>query len=217
MIKKIRIGARPSKLAIKQVEEIISKIDPIDFDIIIIETKGDRDKKTSLAGQEFSDFFTYEIEQKLIYGEIDIAIHSAKDLELAPPKELIIAAMTASISPFEALVSKENLTLAKLYKDSVVGTSSVNRKSAINRYRPDLIVKDIRGNVDERISQLDSGRYDAIVVAHAALLRLDLEDRVSEIISKDIIDPHPLQGRLAIQTRHGREDLIEIFRGLDEK
>jgi len=151
MRKKIRIGTRPSKLALKQVEEIISRTDGIDFDIVIIKTKGDRDKETPLAGQEFSDFFTYDIEQRLIYGRIDIAVHSAKDLEPILPKELIIASITASISPFEALASKDNLTLAQLSKDSVIGTSSANRKAAINRYRSDLIVKDIRGNVDERI------------------------------------------------------------------
>lgn len=217
MKKKIRIGTRPSPLALKQAEEIISRFDGVDFNIVRIETRGDRDKETPLAGQELSDFFTYDIEQRLIYGGIDVAVHSAKDLELTPPKELIIAAITACISPFEALVSKENLTLAQLPKGSVIGTSSVNRKAAINRYRPDLVVKDIRGNVDERIRQLDNGRYDAIVAADAALLRLGLEHRISEIISKDIIEPHPLQGRLAIQVRYDRDDIIEMFRGLDEE
>ena len=215
MLKNIRIGTRPSRLALKQVDEIALYLPGINFDIIPIETSGDRDKVTPLSRRENDDFFTYDIERALLEGEIDVAVHSAKDLEETPPAGLVIAAMTHSISPFECLISKRDLKLSELPPGAIVGTSSRKRKTAVTKFRRDLIVKDIRGNIDERIEQLDSGRFDAIITAHAALIRLGLEERISEIIPPDIIKPHPLQGRLSLQVHAERKDLIDLFRSVD--
>ena len=195
MSKIIRIGTRPSRLALKQVDEIKERFPHFYFEVITIKTKGDRDKITPLSEHEKSDFFTYEIEKALIEGVIDVAVHSAKDLEKATPKELILVAVTHSISLLECLISKGNFRLKDLPSGSVVGTSSKKRKEAIINFRRDFVVKDIRGNIDERLSQLDRGDFDAIIVAHAALLRLGYEERISEIIPRDIIEPHPLEGR----------------------
>jgi len=214
---KIRVGARSSRLAIKQAEEVQGLLPRLQMEIISIETAGDKDKKTPLLDHEESDFFTREIEEALIDGKIDAAIHSAKDLEKNMPKALAIAALTRSISRLESLVSKDNRALGDLEAGAIVGTSSSKRKEAVLRYRPDLIVKDIRGNIEERLSQLDTGDFDAIIIAHAALLRLGLGYRISQIIPEDILPPHPLQGRLAAQIRKDRIDLFEIFRRIHER
>jgi hydroxymethylbilane synthase len=217
MIETIRVGTRPSRLAIKQVEEIERRLRPqIRIDIVPIETEGDRDKITPLAQREGSDFFTYDIEKALYKGTIEAAVHSAKDLEQPALPGLVIAAMTASLSPFECLVSKNNRTLDGLPAGSRIGTSSRKRRAAVNRCCRDLIVKDIRGTIDERLKQLDDGDFDAIIIAHAALLRLGYEQRIAEIISPDIIEPHPLQGRLAVQVKNDRHDIIDVFRSLHD-
>jgi len=208
----IKVGTRPSRLAIKQVEEIKSYAHNVNIKIVPIETNGDKDKVTPLSQCEKTDFFTREIEKALLKGNIDAAVHSAKDLEEIPPKELVIAAITNSISPFECLVSRGKLTLQKLPQKAVIGTSSQKRKDAITSFRDDLVTKDIRGNIDERIRQLDEGFFDAIIIAHAALIRLEYQMRIAEIISPKIIEPHPLQGRLAIQVRSDRDDMIELFK-----
>jgi hydroxymethylbilane synthase len=211
----IKVGTRPSRLALKQVQEIKKLTNGISYEIVPIATNGDKDKKTPLILCEGSNFFTYEIEQALLSGCIDVAVHSAKDLETDMPKGLRLIGLTDSISPYDCLVSRPHGTLNTLKIGAIIGTSSQNRIEAIKKYRSDLVVKSIRGNVDERLNQLDIGEYDAIIVAHAALIRLDLINRISQIIPLDIIDAHPLQGRLAVQIREDRKDLIGIFRSLN--
>ncbi|MDP2905725.1 MAG: hydroxymethylbilane synthase [Candidatus Omnitrophota bacterium] len=217
MAEVIRVGARPSPLALKQVEEVRRRLPRQRVEIIPIRTDGDIDRVSSLVDKEGSDFFTRQIEQALIDGSIDAAVHSAKDLERDMPQELMIAAVTRSISPFECLVSRGNFGLKSLPLGVRVGTSSQKRKKALLNYRPDLSIKDIRGDIDERLARLDNGEFDAIIVAHAALIRLGYKERIAEVIPKEIMEPHPLQGRLAIQIRKDREGLLDIFRSLDEK
>lgn len=214
---RIKAGIRPSKLALCQAEELKGRFPEISFDVITIETGGDKDKTTPLTFRENSDFFTREIEEALLTGDIDIAVHSAKDMEEEMPEGLVIAATTRSVSGADSLVSRGALKLDELPAGSVIGTSSAGRRDGIKRYRDDLVVRDIRGNVDERIAKMDRGEYDAIIVAHAALIRLGLEDRSAGIIPSEIIEPHPLQGRLAIQVRKDRTELIKIFGEIDGK
>ncbi len=213
----LKVGTRPSRLALKQVEEVRGKLPYLEFDTIVIKTKGDKDKITPLTSVENTDFFTHEIEQALLKGEIDVAVHSAKDLEEELPEELKIAAMTKSVSQLDCLVSTEGYTLETLPEGATIGTSSKNRKEGIRMFREDLITKDIRGNVDDRLEQLDRHEYDAIIVAQAALIRLGFLDRPTHVIPTSIIKPHPLQGRLAIEVRKDRQDLIEIFKGIHEE
>ena len=214
---RIRAGTRPSLLALRQVEEIKRCFKDISFDPVTIKTKGDRDKITSLTSRENSNFFTDELQGALLNREIDIAIHSAKDLEEDIPPELIIAATTKSINEFDCLVSRQNFTLDALPVNSRIGTSSINRRKGIMNYRKDLVCKDIRGNIEERLAQLERGDFDAVVVAYAALIRLGLEASISQIIPFEIIKPHPLQGRLAIQVLRERKDLVKIFGEIDGK
>ena len=212
MFNRIRVGVRPSPLAIKQAQEIERLLaDSVHFEIELIQTWGDMDKVTPLSNFEGSDFFTREIESSLLEGRIDAAVHSAKDLGEVMPPQLAIAAITASISPWECLVSRQDLKLNELPLGAIIGTSSRKRKDAILEYRPDLRVCDIRGTIEERLRQLDEGSFEAIVMAHAALIRLGQEKRVAEIISAAIIEPHPLQGALAVQVRCLDRQLIQLF------
>ena len=187
----------------------------ISVDIVKIFTAGDKDKSTSLSKEKNTSFFSDTIEKALLDGEIDVAVHSAKDLDDEPKEDLVIAAMTKTISPYDCLVSFNNSTLDELPFGARIGTSSKARERGVLNYRGDLVVSDIRGNVDERIAKLDKGDFDAIVVAHAALIRLGLQNRMSQLIHQNIIKPHCLQGRLAIQVKRSREDLINIFKGLN--
>ena len=216
MVRRIRLGTRPSLLALRQAEEIRRLLPHLDLDVAAIETKGDRDKTTPLPAVEATDFFTSDIEKALLDGRIDAAVHSAKDLEENIPKQLYIAAVTRSISPLECLVSRGKVKLEKLPAGSVVGTSSRKRKAAISDIRGDLIIKDIRGNVDERLRQLNRGDFDAVITAYAALLRLGYQGRAAQIFSPDVIEPHPLQGRLAVQVRRDRQDMIKVFGSIHE-
>jgi len=196
---------------------VLERLPGVRTEVIPIETSGDLDTKSSLLDRGGSDFFTRQIEDALIREEIDVAIHSAKDLSWDLPGQLVIAAITSSISPFECLVSRSGLKLDKLPKGAVIGTSSTKRKAAIVAFRGDLNVEPIRGDIDQRLALLDAGYFDAIITAHAALIRLGYQARITQIIPQDIIQPHPFQGALAIQVHRQRRDLFDIFRSFDEK
>lgn len=207
----LRLGCRLSPLSLKQADEIKGVFPFIDFKVITYQTQGDRDKHTPFARFEGSDFFTRQLEEGLLKGEIDVAVHSAKDLEENPPCGLTIAAITASISLDECLVSRGNKLLRELAPGSRVATSSSKRKNALLRYRSDLKICDVRGNIEERLYQLDAGKFDALIVAHAALIRLGFENRIAEIIPEWIIPAHPLQGSLSLQVRSDNQRLIDLF------
>ncbi len=213
---RFRIGTRPSPLALAQVQEVVTLIRhkgvDMDVDIVPIDSDGDLDKKTPFIQIEGTDFFTRRLEEALRRNEIDLAVHSAKDLEDDLPEDLTIALMTPSLSSCECLVAREKgYSLETLPEASRIGTSSRKRQKALFRYRADFVVKGIRGNIEERLQQLDHGDYEALIMAHAALLRLGMEGRISEIISGDIMPPHPLQGRIAVQVLSEREDLLKLL------
>ncbi|MFQ5866899.1 MAG: glutamyl-tRNA reductase [bacterium] len=212
----IRIGTRPSPLALKQVGEIIALLKRINphqkFEIIEIETTGDGDKETPLEKLEGTDFFTREIEQALINREIDLAVHSAKDLPESIPNGLTIAAISESVDSYDVLVSKRNLKLDELPYRARIGTSSLRRKTQLQAYRNDFKIVDIRGNIEERLRKLDNSDLDAIVIAAIGLVRLGLEKRIVQRIPFDILQPHPLQGSLALEIREKDERTKEIVK-----
>jgi len=197
----LRIGIRPSSLALKQAEEIKKVFSSVQFEVISIETRGDRDKITPLTNVEGSDFFTKEIDDALLTGEIDLAVHSSKDLPDILPEGLEVVFESVPISPFDALVSRGNFKIMNLPKGYRIGSSSLRRKSQIQALRKDLEIVDIRGTIEERLALIDSGKIDALIVAHAALIRLGLEKRIAEIIPLDIFKTHPKQGSLSLLAR----------------
>lgn len=211
----LRIGTRRSPLALKQVEEVsvgLRKFYPdLKTEIVGIDTYGDRDKTIPISDIEGIDFFTREIDQALLSGEIDFAVHSAKDLPDKIPDGLVIAAITKSIDPYDALVSKEKLKIDQLPKEAKIGASSQRRKAQLIKYRTDFQIIDIRGNIQERLEKLNKNELDAIVVAACALARLGLEDGIAQRIPFEILTPHPLQGALAIAVRRDRKELIDLL------
>ncbi len=216
-----KIGTRTSSLALKQVEEImdaLKKFYPaMNVEIVGIDTYGDKDKTTPISGIEGSDFFTREIDEALLSGEIDFAVHSAKDLPGDLKEGLVIAAITESLDPYDVLVSKSGLKLDELPYRVKIGTSSLRRKAQLKKYRDDFEIVNIRGNIEERLKLLDEARLDGIVIAAAGLIRLGLGKRITQKIPFDILKPHPLQGRLAIVAKKDDEDIICLCEECHEK
>lgn len=216
-----RVGTRTSPLALRQVDEIINHLrnhyPDIEIRIIGIDTYGDKDKETPISDIEGTDFFTREIDDALLKGEIDFAVHSAKDLPDEIAKGLVVSAITKSVDPDDALVSKNNLGIDELKEEARIGASSKRRKTQLIAYRNDFQIVDIRGNIHERLDKLEKDNLDAIVVAACALKRLGLEHKISQRLPHNILKPHPLQGSLAIVVREDRKDLIEFLRVIDGK
>ncbi len=223
MAKVYCIGTRTSPLALKQVEEVLSALKKFypgfKLEVIGIETYGDKDKITPICKIEDTDFFTREIDEALLKKDIDLAVHSAKDLPDILKRGLMIAAQTGSIDPYDALISRHGFKLAQLPLGAKIGTSSISRKTQLSIYRNDFDIVDIRGNIGQRLERLDIGKpeLDAIVIAACALIRLGLESRITERIPFDIIKPHPLQGKLSVVMREGSKDLIKILSVLDTR
>ncbi|MDD4938930.1 MAG: hydroxymethylbilane synthase [Candidatus Omnitrophica bacterium] len=211
MRKILRMGIRPSRLALKQAEEIKSSFPSASFKIIAIKTAGDKDRITPLSDVEGSDFFTKEIDDALLSGEIDLAVHSSKDLPDIIPPGLRVILETESISLFDALVSRDGLKLMDLPGGSRVGSSSLRRKSQLSRIRDDLEAVDIRGTIEERLALVDSKRIDALIVAHAALIRLGLEERITEVFPLKIFQTHSKQGRLSLLVMEDRCERVKFI------
>ena len=216
-----RLGTRSSPLAFRQVEEVLEALrkfyPDIKIEVIAIDTYGDRDKATPISQIEGSDFFTKDIDDALLRGDIDFAIHSAKDLPESLRRGIVIVAITECIDPFDVLVSKFGLRLDELPKGAKIGTSSSRRKTQLKKYRDDFEIFDIRGNIQERLEKLDNNVLDAIVIAAAGLIRLGLEHKITQKIPLDILKPHPLQGALALVVRTDDLQLINLLSVVDSR
>lgn len=201
-VKTLTIGSRGSELALWQAHYIASRLDRLRVmtRIEIIKTTGDHLQTASLVQAGGKGLFTKEIEDALLAGTIDLAVHSLKDLPTEMPQGLAIAAIPQREDPRDALIGKR---LADLPDGAVVGTSSGRRAAQLRILRPDLRIEPVRGNVDTRIRKLKDGQYDAIVLAAAGLLRLCLQEEIAEILTPEQMCPAPGQGALAIQTRLG--------------
>jgi len=214
MRKKIKVGTRKSKLAMWQTKFVVHLMrlfDPsLEVEIVPITTKGDKILDTALSKIGDKGVFTKEIEEKLIEGEIDMAVHSLKDMPTLLPKGLTLAAYTMRDFPFDVLVSRDGKKLNELPPGAVVGTSSLRRRALLKRVRPDLKIKEIRGNIDTRLKKLEEGQYDAIILAQSSLERLGWGDRITEIL--DYFIPAVGQGIIAVETREEDKDLIEFLR-----
>ena len=222
MSDKIVIGSRGSDLALWQanfVRDELKKIS-VDSEIKIITTKGDKIQNISLEKIEGKGFFTKEIEDALLSGEIDIAVHSHKDLPTEPAPGLIIAGLSEREDPSELLlIRKDAVDTSKefdLKENAVVGTSSSRRTAQLHFFRSDIICEDIRGNVPTRVEKLRRGDFDAVLLAYAGIhrLQLDLSDVHAVKIPPHKLIPAPAQGVLAYQCREGGERIKEIIAGI---
>jgi hydroxymethylbilane synthase len=221
--RKIIIGTRGSDLALWQAnytKELLEEKGH-QVEIKIIQTAGDKTQQwdTSFDKLEGKGFFTKELEDELLAKNIDLAVHSHKDLPTTSPEGLIVAGVSKRADPSELLIMNKAVRDDKqqfgLKKNAVIGTSSSRRKSQLLAFRPDLQLKDIRGNVPTRVKKLREGQFDAILLASAGIerLELDLDDLHTESISPEIFVPAPAQGVLAWQTR---EDDAELLSAIDE-
>jgi hydroxymethylbilane synthase len=198
----MRIGTRGSALALAQSGFVRSLLPGADAnELEVIETLGDRSPMASLRRIGGKGVFTKEIEEALLMGRIDLAVHSLKDLPTEVTPGLRVAALLKREDPRDALISQSGAKLAELPGGSRIGTSSLRRRSQLLARRPDLIITDMRGNVPTRIARMEEGRFDAIVVAAAGLIRLNLLARATEVLDESLMLPAPGQGVLAIQIR----------------
>lgn len=224
----LRVGCRGSGLARRQAELVVEALrascgssgdagDPAPrFELVTISTGGDLDVTTPLADLSTVGTFTNELERALLHGQIDLAVHSLKDLPTAMPAGLVLAAVTTRADPRDAIISRSGRGLAGLPPGGSVGTSSPRRAALVRRLRPDLECRPLRGNVDTRLRRLDEGAYDAIVLAAAGLERLGLAGRVNEYLDPETFVPAPAQGFLAVECRADDQDAVALASRIDD-
>ena len=225
MSKKIVIGSRGSDLALWQAHHVEAQLKALgeEVEIKIIKTQGDIIQHLSFDKMEGKGFFTKELEEKLLSGEIDLAVHSHKDLPTEHPQGLVIAAVSEREDPRDLLlIRKDKVDASKkfeLIENAVIGTSSARRKSQLLHHRADIQIKDLRGNVPTRINKLREGNYDGIMLAAAGVERLELdlsEFRVLKLDPNEFI-PAPAQGVLGLQIRESDTDLAKVVAQLNDK
>lgn len=222
---KLIIGTRGSDLALWQAYHVKSQLEELgcEVELNIIKTQGDIIQHLSFDKMEGKGFFTKEIEAALIDRTIDLAVHSHKDLETNSPAGLVIAAVSEREDPADLLLIRKSGVDANqqwgLKKNAIVGTSSARRKSQILRFRPDVELKDLRGNVPTRIQKLRDENYDAILLAKAGVIRLkiDLSEFEAVALNPSEFVPAPAQGVLGLQIRESDVVLAEILDKLDHK
>jgi len=218
-LKTIRIGTRKSPLALWQAEfvrDCLQKISPEhDITLVKMSTQGDKLLDTSLSKVGGKGLFIKELEQGLVAGNIDIAVHSTKDMTVDLPAGLGITAICERADPRDAFVSNRHPALDSLPDGAVVGTSSLRRQCQLQGRYPHLVIKPLRGNVNTRLGKLDQGDYDAIILAAAGLLRLGLGDRIREPLSPETLLPAVGQGAICIESREGDSELNKLLAGLD--
>jgi hydroxymethylbilane synthase len=219
--KYITIATRKSPLALWQanyIKKCLLTIDAsLDVPLLPIVTQGDKLLQTSLVKIGGKGLFVKELEKALLTHRADIAVHSMKDVPIESQQGLTLAAICKRESPFDALVNLDKHTLDSLPAKAIIGTSSLRRQCQIKAYRPDLEVKNLRGNVNTRLNKLKIGDFDAIILAQAGLERLALENTISEILPKEIMLPACGQGALGIEMRTDDTRLRTIIDKLNHK
>jgi hydroxymethylbilane synthase len=183
-------------------------------DIIAIRTTGDRIQDVPLANIGDKGIFVKEIEEALLDGRIDWAVHSVKDLLSELPQGLSVGMLATRVDPRDALVAREGLTLAMLPQKAVIGTSSVRRRAQLLHWRPDLVIVPMRGNVDTRLRKLEAEGLDGVVLAVAGLMRLGWEARISDIIPPEVCLPAVGQGALGVEMRSDDVEAQALFQPL---
>ncbi|MSP84096.1 MAG: hydroxymethylbilane synthase [Alphaproteobacteria bacterium] len=217
----LRIGTRGSKLALIQAEEVRSRLvaagHPADaVAVVVISTTGDEIQDRTLAEIGGKGLFTKEIDEALLDGRIDLAVHSMKDLPTVLPAGTVIAAVLPREDPRDALIAGSARDLSALPRGAVVGTASLRRASQILMHRPDVMVRPLRGNVDTRLAKIARGEADATLLAVAGLKRLGLMDRASAILEPDVMLPAVAQGAIGVAARDRDEPAIALLRALDD-
>ena len=209
MAETLTIGTRGSALATWQAEHVADRLRALpespDVELEFIQTEGDKILDVALSKLPGKAFFTKELEQAILDGRVHMAVHSMKDVETQLPDGLTIGAVLERADPRDILIGRDGMGLDDLPEGAKVGTSSLRRTAFLLRWRPDLEIADLRGNVPTRIGKLDDGEYDAIVLAAAGVTRLGMGDRITDWFTDEILLPAVSQGAIAIEIRDDDE------------
>lgn len=215
----IRIGTRDSQLALWQAEWVKASLSnsypELELILVPMKTKGDKILDVPLAKIGDKGLFTKELELALLSREIDFAVHSLKDLPTVLPEGLEIAAFCERVESRDVFLSKDGTCLAELPSGSIIGTSSLRRKAQLQNYRPDLAFADLRGNLQTRWRKLEESGMAGIILAAAGVIRLGWEERITEIISEDLMLSAVGQGSIAIEISSVREEMRDLLRALN--
>jgi len=217
-VRPLRIGTRGSLLAKWQAEYVRKQIFQaagVEAEIIIIKTSGDKLQQSSLSQIGGKGIFIKELEDALLEESIDIAVHSVKDIPTEMQPGLSFPAICRRDDVRDCLVSGNGATLANLRQGARIGTGSLRRQAQLRHFRPDLDVRDLRGNVDTRLRKVESGEYDAVLLAKAGLDRLGCAHRISEILSPDVCMPAVGQGAVGVECRAGDPEAAQVLEKLN--
>jgi hydroxymethylbilane synthase len=219
--KTLKIGTRGSALALRQTEMVVERIKKsypgVAAEIVVIRTTGDRLQDVSLALIGGKGVFVKELEEALIRRDVDIAVHSMKDLPAESPEGLVIAAIPEREDPRDVLISRGNVKLERMPSGARIGTGSLRRACQLLNFLPDIQVVSIRGNLDTRIKKIDNENLDGIVVAAAGLRRMGWRDRISQYIPPEIIMPAVGQGALGLEVRADDSEIRELVAFLNDQ
>ncbi|TQV72142.1 hydroxymethylbilane synthase [Aliikangiella marina] len=215
----IRIATRKSPLALWQAEFVkaeLQKFHPgLKVELVPMSTKGDKILDTPLAKVGGKGLFVKELEVAMLEDRADIAVHSMKDVPMVFPQGLGLAVICEREDPFDALVSNKFNRIDQLPEGAIVGTSSLRRQCQLKAKRPDLQIRDLRGNLGTRLGKLDEGQYDAIILASAGLIRLEMPERIAERIPAEFILPAGGQGAVGIECRLDDQQTLELLAPLN--
>jgi len=215
-MRKIIVGSRRSKLALTQTNWVIEQLKKLDssfdFEVKEIVTKGDKILDVTLSKVGGKGLFVKEIEQAMLDEEIDMAVHSMKDMPAVLPDGLVIGCIPFREDHRDALISKKHVPIKDLKAGAVIGTSSLRRSAQLLAIRPDLEIRWIRGNIDTRLEKLETGEYDAIILAAAGLARMGwASEVVTEFLEDDVCIPAVGQGALSIECRESDDELLNLL------
>ncbi|MCY7476565.1 hydroxymethylbilane synthase [Paenibacillus larvae] len=219
-MRKIVVGTRQSALALTQTGQVVDELRKrcreaglqVEFEIRKIVTKGDRILDVTLSKVGGKGLFVKEIEQAMLNGEIDLAVHSMKDMPFELPEGLVIGAIPERQDPRDCILTKGYVSLDELPQGALVGTSSLRRGSQLLHARPDLTIRSVRGNIDSRLRKLESEGFDAIVLASAGLHRMGWEERISGYLPPEQCLPAVGQGALCIECRGGDAFVLDLLK-----
>lgn len=217
---KLKIATRTSQLALVQTRQIIHELQKkhpsLTIEIVEVLTTGDQIQDRSLAELGGKGLFVKGLEEKLLSGEVDIAMHSLKDVPPQLDDAFCIAAVLKRQSPHDAFVSEKYDSIAALPPGAIIGSSSVRRKAALLHLRADLDIRMLRGNVDTRLKKLHAQQFDALILAEAGLKRLGLEQHIQEVLSIAAFPPSVGQGIIAIECLQQRTELIALLQSIND-
>ena len=219
MTKILRIATRKSPLALWQAEHVKRRLQEahagLEIELVTMSTQGDKILDTPLAKIGGKGLFVKELEQGMLEGRADIAVHSIKDVPMEFPEGLYLSTILEREEPCDAFVSNKYNNIDELPEGAIVGTSSLRRRCQLLEKRPDLEIKDLRGNVNTRLAKLDNGEFDAIILACAGLIRLEMADRIRQSISSEFMLPAVGQGAVGIESREGDDETLSLLSVLD--